>query len=240
MQALILAAGKGKRMAGLTSGRPKSLLPFMGKTLIEYSMDRFAEVGVKHLVVVVGYERQLLVDFIRSRWKGSMEFVFNPLFESTNVIFSFWLALPYLHDDVFYLHADTVFGPEILRIVKEADEGDIIFPIDSHPCAEEEMKVRLEGDRVTLVTKKMAPEAATGEFIGLARLGKAVLRILRRRSEDLLEEGRVNEFFEAVVQRAIDLDAVDVRACDVRGLPWSEIDFPEDYERAKTIFDERL
>jgi choline kinase len=236
MRALILAAGRGNRIQSLANGRPKSLLPFLDTTLLGYSLRQLAEQGVEEIVVVVGFERRVMVDYVRENWSGSVEFVFNPLFDSTNVIFSFWLALPYLRDEALYLHADTVFDSKILAKLIAADEGDVILPVDDHPCAEEEMKVKLDGDRVTLVTKQMPAEDADGEFLGLAKLCAGSLPILRERAEELLEDGEMGSFFEAALQKSIDRGELDVRSCDVSGLRWQEVDFEEDYAEAKRLF----
>ena len=112
MQAVILAAGKGNRIEEIADGRPKCLLPFMGTTLLGHSLDLFAKRGVEEIVVVVGYERRTVMDYVDGNWDGRVTYVFNPLYETTNVIFSFWLSMPYLRNDVLYLHADTVFDDE--------------------------------------------------------------------------------------------------------------------------------
>jgi choline kinase len=98
------------------------------------------------------------------------------------------------------------------------------------------MKVQIANDLVTTVTKQMPSESANGEFLGLARISGTQIPSLRRHAEALFEAGTFNAFFELAVQRMIDEDQLAVEVADVSGLPWREVDFPEDYQAARGLF----
>ncbi len=237
MQGLMLAAGKGSRIEGVTENRPKSLLPFGETTLLGHTLAQFDKSGVERLVIVVGYQRQQIIDYVGKHWKREACFVFNPLFDRTNVLFSFWLALDHLHDETtLYIHADTVVSEPIVDALIDYPQGDVVLTFDSRRCEEEEMKVRLDGSRVTTVTKNMSSQEADGEFTGFARIGKGAFDVLRQHAEDAIESGHEQEYFEFIVQRVIDSNQLAVEACDITGKPWNEIDFEEDYTLAKDLF----
>lgn len=238
MKAAVLAAGKGTRIHDITGGSPKSLLPLGDKTLIGQSLRQFQQAGITELVVATGYRRDEIADYVRQEWDGPVEFVFNPHFDSTNVLYSFWLMMPYLAgSDFMFLHADTVFSDDVLnRVIAHPDGAPLVFAVDDHPCEEEEMKVQIADGHVTLVTKQMPSGDAAGEFLGLARISASALPGLRAHAERLFEEGTFNAFFELAVQRAIDEDGLKVEVADVTGLPWREVDFPEDYDAARGFF----
>jgi choline kinase len=237
MLAVVLAAGKGSRIEDVTEGRPKSLLPLGDTTLLGQSLRHLWDQGVDDLVLVTGYQREAIIDYVRNEWPGTVEFVFNPHFESTNVLYSFWLALPYVNEDFVFLHADTVFSAEVLsRVLAHRGSAEIVFAVDDHPCEEEEMKVQVADGLVTLVTKQMPSESANGEFLGLARVSGTQIASLRRHAEALFEAGTFNAFFELAVQRMIDDEQLAVEVADVTGLPWREVDFPEDYQAARGLF----
>ena len=238
MKAVILAAGKGTRIHSLSGGEPKSMLPLGDTTLLGQSLRHFHNQGIRDLVIVTGYRREVITEYVRREWPGRVEFVFNPHYDSTNVLYSFWLALPYLgKEDFVFLHADTVFAPEVLTRVLSARAGaDMVFAVDNHPCEEEEMKVQVQNDRIVLVTKQMPSDSADGEFLGLARIAGNQTENLRRNAESLFEEGVFNAFFEMAVQRMIDREGLVVEVADVSGLPWREVDFPEDYAAAREFF----
>lgn len=238
MKAVILAAGKGSRIHTMTGGGPKSLLPLGDTTLLGQSLRHFRDQGVDDLVIVTGYQRAMIADYARREWPGKLEIVYNPHYESTNVLYSFWLSLPYLGaQDFLFLHADTVFSAEVLsRVLAHAATDGIIFAVDDHPCEDEEMKVQVRDGLVKLVTKQMPSDSANGEFLGLARIGGSQVAGLRRHAERLFEEGTFNAFFELAVQRMIEEDGLKVEVADVSGLPWREVDFPEDYQAARGFF----
>lgn len=238
MKALILAAGKGSRISELTGGGPKSLLPLGDTTLLGQSLRLFREQGVDEVVVVTGYQRHAIAEYVRKEWPGRAQIVYNPHFATTNVLYSFWLGLPYVgSEDFLFLHADTVFSGEVLaRLVAHPGKDATVFAVDAHPCEDEEMKVKVADGLVTLVTKQMPHDEAFGEFLGLARIGGATLPALRRNAEELFEEGVMLAFFEHAVQRMIDREGLKVEVCDVSGLPWREVDFPEDYAAARKFF----
>lgn len=236
MKAVILAAGKGSRINHLTDGKPKSLLPFCGTTVLGHSLEQLKKADIDSIVLVTGYQRQAIIDHVQSVWRGAVEIVYNPMFERTNVLYSFWLALPWArNDDIIFLHADTVFSQQVLERLL-AEDHPVVLAVDRRPCDDEAMKVRLDGDRVMLVTKEMPSESADGEFLGLAKIQNGILKMLRRRAESLFEEGDFNAFFERAVQESIDKEDLIVRMCDVSGLPWREIDFEEDYLAALDLF----
>ncbi|WP_295529935.1 phosphocholine cytidylyltransferase family protein [uncultured Thioclava sp.] len=238
MKAVILAAGKGSRIADVAVETPKSLLPLGDTTLLGQSLGHFKAHGVTELVIVTGYKRDMIADYTRQHWDGALEVVYNPHFDRTNVLYSFWLAMPYLGDDDFlFLHADTVFSDEVIaRVVAHPSSAQMVFAVDDHPCEEEEMKVLTKSNLVTDVNKQMEPSTCNGEFLGLARVSGEQTKGLRRHAERLFEEGAMQSFFEMAVQRMIDEDGLQVEVCDVTGLPWREVDFPEDYEAARGFF----
>lgn len=237
MKAVILAAGKGSRIHTVSDGKPKSLLPLADTTLLGHSLRSFWAQGIKEIVVVTGYKRSEIMSFVSEEWPGQCEFVYNPHYETTNVLYSFWLALPYLKgSDFFFLHADTVFAPEILsRLQQYSGDAGIVFAVDEHPCEEEEMKVKVADGKVTLVTKQMPSDEAFGEFLGLARITGEHIPSIRHHAEKLFEAGSFQSFFEHAIQNMIDEGAAEVSVLEVTGLPWREVDFPEDYEAALNL-----
>lgn len=238
MKAVILAAGKGNRIHSLTNGAPKSLLPLSDTTLLGHSLRNLASAGVLDLVVVTGYCRSEITKFVRDNWLGTVEFVFNSHFDCTNVLYSFWLALPYLKEKNFiFLHADTVFSYDVLeRLLGHLGQANMVFAVDYHRCEDEEMKVRVVNGKVVEVTKEMPPDTADGEFLGLAWVSGDQIPSLRRHAEALFQDGVFNAFFELAVQRMIDQDGLLVDVANVSGMPWREVDFPEDYEAARCLF----
>lgn len=232
MQAAIMAAGKGKRIAEVTSGEPKCFLRINGRRIIDHQLIMLQRLDINELIMVIGYQKKR---FEREYANRGITFVHNPFYETTNVLTSFWFALPYITDSFIYLHADTIFEPEILNKLVTV-EGDIVLPIDRHKCGEEEMKVRLNGQTIIEISKTMPLQETDGEFIGIAKVSKNALPVVGKYTEELIEQGQFGCFFEAVIQLIINNNDLHVNSLDISGLAWNEIDYKTDYEEAKQIF----
>lgn len=228
MQAIIMAAGKGSRIQELTNGYPKSFLKVGDKKLIEYNIALLHKYGIWDITIVIGYRddafRELTKDI------PGIRLVYNPFYEMVNVIGSFFMGMRNLHDDFVYMHADTICEEKLFRRLL-ATEGDIILPVDTKPCDEEAMKVKVQGDNVTAITKQMPVEEAAGEFIGIAKLSRDVLPAIQQATTELMQEKNFKEYFEAAIQKVILQKKYDIRMIDTEGAFWGEVDFADDYKK---------
>jgi choline kinase len=236
-QAVVLAAGVGNRIAGTSGGLPKSYLRLGGETLLGRNIRLLRDAGVAEIVLVTGHQRErFAADFT----EAGIRHVFNPFYRTSNVLVSLWCALPFLHRDFFYLHADTVFAPQILGGLAAVASGEAVLAVDRKECGEEEMKYTLAADgSVDRLNKTMPPGDADGEFLGLARFSASTLPSLRVASERILDRGDFHCFVEAALQEMVDAGEVSLSVFDTGDWPWREIDFPEDYEAALRMFPDR-
>jgi choline kinase len=202
--------------------------------LLTRNLRLLRECGVTECVLVTGHQRErFAADFT----DADIRQVFNPFFKTTNVLVSVWCGLPFLTGEFLYLHADTVFHPDILRRLVAAPSQPAILAADRKACAEEEMKYKLDSaGAVFEINKTMPPAEAHGEFLGLARFSAAALPVIRRSVERILARGEFGSFFEAALQEMIDAGELAPAVADTGDLPWREIDFPEDYAAARAMF----
>ena len=229
MQAIIMAAGKGTRLGTLTKNTPKSLLEIKGKKLIDINIAVLHKYGIWDITIVTGFQDKKIAEAVKGI--PGIRLVYNPFYEFTNVLGSYYMGMKYLHDDFVYLHADTICEAGIFYDILKS-EGDVILPIDKTACDDEAMKIRLESGRVTEITKQMPMERAAGEFIGIARINKRVLETLNPAAEGIMRDKHFNSYFEGALQKVIDTGKYDFRIIETGGRFWREIDFPEDYEKA--------
>ncbi len=111
MRAIILAAGTGRRL-GLDS--PKSMIEVAGRSILRRQIDAFASVGVDDFVVVVGYQRERIVEHLTGL-PGRFTFVANDRFAETNTVYSLYLARSYIPGGFFYANADVVFDARLVQ-----------------------------------------------------------------------------------------------------------------------------
>jgi choline kinase len=236
MDALIMAAGRGSRLGPHSDDRPKSLVDIGGISPLELQVDLLVARGVRRIVLVTGYRRAMVVGAAQARTNGSdatVVPVWNPFWPVSNVIGSVWMARHELSGEFVYLHADTVFEPSILDDLL-ASGADAALPVDFRSCEPEQMKATVRDGRVTRLSKLLPPESTSGEFIGIGLFRRGALPELIAAIERVMDEGAVNEYFEAAVNEAIDR-GLDVQAVPTRGRRWTEIDFLEDLELARSI-----
>ena len=117
MQAIILAAGMGKRLKELTQDNTKCMVKVCGETLIERMLRQQEKLGLDRIVIVVGYQGQKLVDYIATLdIKTPLEFIDNPIYDKTNNIYSLSLATDkLLEDDTLLFESDIIFEDSVLE-----------------------------------------------------------------------------------------------------------------------------
>jgi L-glutamine-phosphate cytidylyltransferase len=234
MKAVIVAAGLGSRLASITDGTPKCLIEINGMTLIERALDALEQRGVRETTVVVGHQQEA----IRQTLGDRVSFLVNPFYKTTNNMASLWLAAPHVWDtDFLYLHADVAFHPALLDPLLEAGIHGLGLLVDPQSIDEEAMKVRLEQGRFKESSKEIPLNEAAGEWTGLTRFTPRAARSFHAHAGDLLIEGHQNAYDTAAFNRMAK-EGIPFTVCETKGLPWIEIDTPDDLEEATRIFEE--
>ena len=122
MQAIILAAGMGRRLGEYTKDNTKCMLPVNGVRLIDRTLNQLAELKLARVVIVVGYQGQNLIDYIGDRYNGKIkiEFVNNPDYDKTNNIYSLALAKDKLQeDDTLLIESDLIYDDGMFSLLTE-------------------------------------------------------------------------------------------------------------------------
>ena len=228
MRGLILAAGRGSRLNGGKGDMPKCLVTVGGETLLSRNARILRAAGIDDITVVVG----CAADTVR-RSLPDATFVDNPIFADTNSLYSLWLSRHYLADGFTVMNCDVLVHPQLvvdLLTAKYEDALLLAYRDEDTAYGDEEMKVQVRCGRVADISKTMSPETADGENLGIAKFGPAGARLLVAAADQLILAGDV----KAWVPRAFKEFAQQrpLHAIGTRGLPWTEIDFPEDYRRA--------
>lgn len=237
MIALILAAGRGSRLGNYTDDIPKSLLPLndKGETLLDYNL-KILEEGLKvdKIIIVTGYESQQ-IEKVAEKYSKT-QIVYNPFWNHCNVLGSMYMALDLLDDDFLFLHADTLMESAAWIELSKAKKGDMILPYDNKTCGEEEMKIIIENGNVTKISKEFDAKLASGEFVGIALFRKNTISYFKDIATKLFKEGDLNHYMESVVQYAISHKDKDIIPLNISNYNFVEVDFEEDYHKAKKIF----
>jgi choline kinase len=227
MKGVILAAGKGTRLNGTIGDKPKCLLRVGGRTLVERHIDTLRAAGLDEIVVVVGCQAEL----VRRICGPGVVYVENTRYAQTNSLYSLWLARTMLRDGFVVMNCDLLFHPQLMTDLVTARHDDaLLIGYDEGPLGEEEMKIRTRCGRVVEIAKTLDPAEADGENLGIVKFGAAGAAVLidlldQRVAAGGLRDWAPRAFAEFARRRPL-------HVIGTRGYPWTEIDFPEDYERA--------
>ncbi len=230
MKGIILAAGRGLRLNGVTGNTPKCLLEIGGLTLLERQIQALRATGIDDIVVVTGYEAER----VQRACDSQIHFVENSCFDQTNSLYSLWLTRDLLAKGFVVINSDVLFHPQLLfDLITARYEDALLIGYCDQPSSrlgDEEMKVKVRGGRVIDINKTMNPQDADGENVGIVKFGPNGARLLIEQMDALIANGGYHEW----APRAFGEFAVwhSLYAIPTRGYPWIEIDFPKDYLKA--------
>jgi L-glutamine-phosphate cytidylyltransferase len=230
MRGVILAAGQGTRLNGSAAETPKCLVEVGGVTLVERQIRLLRRAGIDDVTVVVGCQ----ADRVRRVCGNRITYVENRRYGQTNSLYSLWMARALLYEGFVVLNCDVLFHPVLLHDLLTARHENALllaYREAGQPLfGDEEMKVRVRCGRVVEMSKHMDPAEADGENLGIVKFGSRGAAALVDILDRIVADGGLREWAPrgfCEFARANPLHAVGTR-----GLPWIEIDFPEDYRRA--------
>jgi choline kinase len=232
--ALILAAGVGRRLAA-EDGRPKCLLEFAGHTLLARHLAILHATGVRDVAVVVGHEAEHVR---REAAAGAAEFIVNPEYREGSVV-SLWAGRDVLRSGrpVVLMDADVLYDRRLMaRLLAGRSTNCLLLDREIEP-GDEPVKLCVTAGRIVDFHKR--PQVAHewhGESVGFFRFAPDAAAELARRAEDYVTSGRRHMEYEEPIRDMI-LASPPGRFGfeDISGLPWTEIDFPEDVEKAQAL-----
>jgi choline kinase len=226
-KAIILAAGSGSRLRPLTDACPKCLLDVGGHAIIDRQVEALTRFGVTDIVVVVGY----LADEIRKYCGHSVRYIDNTRFAATNSLYSLWLARHELTSGTVVLNSDVLVPALLIERLLLSPAPDAILVERGNNFLAEDMKVTLRGEEVVDFGKGIPPERAHAHNVGIAKFSASGGRELVSCLDQLVASGHENDWApRAFLEfgRWSPLIAVPTN-----GLPWIEIDYADDLERAR-------
>ncbi len=226
-QAVILAAGRGSRLgAALSKDKPKCLLEINGEPLISYQIRILRSLGIEKIGVVVGHGAGHVYDAL----DHDISFVVNPRYADTNSLFSLWLAAAWVEGPFMLMNSDLLVHPKVYERVIQYPRTCLAYDSSSGD-EDEHMKIQLEGNRVRAISKSLPIEHSAGENVGILKFEEPEAGSVLREADRLVRDGKTNHWSPAAVDGIVNEHHFE--AVDIADLPWTEIDFPEDWDHAK-------
>jgi L-glutamine-phosphate cytidylyltransferase len=243
-KALIVAAGMGTRLRPHTEDKPKCLLEFGGKTLLQRQLDVYKACDIRDIALVRGYRKEKIC------YEG-IRYYDNPDYERNNILNSLFYAEPEINGDLLISYSDILFGKHVVQRLMESEHDiSIVVDIDwmgnyhertQHPLSEAETVIFDANHTVVRIGKIFTEmHEVHGEFIGMIRLRPRGADIFKRHFllARTLYWGRPFQraatfekaYLTDMIQNMVDLGVL-VHCVIIKG-DWREIDTVEDYERA--------
>ena len=248
MQALMLAAGMGKRLGKYTQGNTKCMLKIQGKTLIERAIEACLDAGIKKFILVIGYKGDNLKKYLLEECtnpkikKMELEFIDNDVYDKTNNIFSLYLGKDKLiEDDTILLESDLIYDYDLInRLVKNKEpnlvsvakyeqwmDGTVIKIGSNNTVSEFIEKKNFDFNELdkyykTVNVYKLSKDFSKKEFIPFL--------------DAYIKAYGENEYYELVLKIIAHLSRSRLKALDVSDITWYEIDDAQDLDIANCLF----
>ena len=236
MKALIMAAGVGNRLGRDRNQCPKCLLEFGGRSLLSRHLDNLENLGVHEIVLGVGYRANTIQQAItRLNPKADIQLVNNPDYEQGSIV-TLWQLRHHLSDgeDVLLMDADVLYDPRILERLMTSVYCNCFLLDRDLEAGEEPVKVCVRGGQLIEFRKKVHVTADyCGESVGFFRFSAEMGQQLAETSRRYLAGNRRAEPHEEALRDLLLTSPEKIGFEDVTGLPWIEIDFTDDIDRAR-------
>lgn len=239
MHVIILAAGSGSRLADQNpEGLPKCLLTFGGRSLLERHLELLSRVGLPRVDLVIGYDADRIIDHVgRLATRPDVAFHFNPRFEQGSVL-SLLAAAETLEagEAVVVMDADVLYHPAVVQTLARTEVENCYLLDRDFMHGEEPVKIAVRNGVMVDFRKKLDPALEfdmIGESVGFFRFGPDCAADIAAECRRFDEQGMGDAPHEEALRNVLLAAPERFGFEDVTGLPWIEIDFPEDVVRAE-------
>jgi len=236
MKAIILSAGQGSRLGHLVDDRPKCLIDFNGRSLLDRQLDTLEANGVHEVLVVTGFHDELVNQAIARRGAGpAVRTIFNPFYKVADNTGSLYMAREELSGDCLVWNGDTLVSNALMAKVVGNDRSGICVTIDRKDDGydDDDMKVVEDGGRLKAIGKRIS-EGVNAESIGLLAFRAGGAEQFREAIERAMRtpEGTTIWYLRVINHIA---QGGEVWTLDIQGEEWGEVDFPPDVEAAREL-----
>lgn len=237
MEAVILAAGIGRRLRGYFDG-PKCLLKINGKTLLSRYLEELERQGAGAAAIVVGYKKEKIMEEAAQSGRGiKIIFIENKNYAAGSIL-SFYAAKEEFKEDTILMDADVYFEPSVLERIMRSRHRDCLLIDRSSGNDGEAVMAGVIGGRVVAVARGLRGNYdAVGEWVGFTRLSENTAGKLLDIAGEKISSGEIDIGYEDCVPELLRKSRIACEYAD--GLKWTEIDFREDVKKAEQLLGEK-
>lgn len=245
MQAIILAAGMGKRLGEYTKNNTKCMVPVNGVPLIDRLLRQLGKLDLERVVIVIGYEGKKLMDYVGDNRNGlKIEYIDNPIYDKTNNIYSLALAKEkMMEDDTILVESDLIFADGMFNLLLDNPYPNLALVAKYETWMDGTM-VRLDDDNniISFVPKAAFRYKDIDKYYKTVNIYKLSKEFCTTKYIPFLEAYTKavgnNEYYENVLSIISYLNSHDLKALPITNEKWYEIDDKQDLDIAEALFAE--
>ena len=238
--ALLLAAGTGSRLFPLTQNSPKCLTLLNGKSILERLINNLKSQGFKRLVIVTGHKKECIMDYLGEKSGDiSIEYVYSPLYKTTNNIYSLWMARNIINEPFVLFESDLVMNSTLLDEMVYPDRMAIAL-----------MQPWLNGTTVSVNKANRVTKFQEGTTDSYSDIRYKTVNIysfsllswqgIIKKLNQHITEGDVNSYYETIFAEMTDNKSLAFESVSFDHEPWYEIDTIKDLAKAEILFPREL
>ena len=244
MQAIILAAGMGKRLGELTKNNTKCMVEVNGVRLIDRTLNQLSRLELTRVVIVVGYEGQKLIDYIGDRYSDRLkiEYVENPVYDKTNNIYSLALAKEHLQEeDTILIESDLIFDDNMFSLIIDNPYPNLALVAKYETWMDGTMvRISEDNDILNFVPKAAFRYEDVDKYYKTVNIYKFSKEFSRTKYVPFLTAYTTavgnNEYYENVLSIITFLNKKELKALPISNEKWYEIDDKQDLDIAEALF----
>lgn len=200
MKALILASGTGKRLLPLTAKTHKCLIEIDGKPILERILDMLVKNKIYNVVITTGFFNRKVIAYVKKNYpKLKPEFVYNNKFDSTNYIYSMWLARKKLkNDDVLYLHSDLFFDSKLVKRLLKTNDSCVL--VNRRYKSEKDFNARILHGRIKRIMTRL-PQKKCRFCLPIYKFNQNDFSVWIKKIDKMVRAGETSAYAEAALNQ---------------------------------------
>ena len=244
MQAIILAAGMGRRLGDYTKDNTKCMVPVNGVRLIDRLLGQLAKQQLNRVIIVVGYKGKELREYIGNRYDSllNIEFAENPVYDKTNNIYSLAIVKDKLQeDDTLLIESDLIFSERMIPMIVDNPYPNLALVAKYETWMDGTM-VRLDEEQniVNFISKDAFDYNDVDSYYKTVNIYKLSKQFSQQKYVPFLDAYTKavgnNEYYENVLRIISLLNNHDMKALPIGQEKWYEIDDKQDLDIAEALF----
>ncbi len=234
MKALILNSGVGTRLKPTTNLLPKCLIEINDQTILERQLNALKQINIHDYIITTGPFEEKLIGFVNEKFKDlNVTYVKNTYYDTTNYIYSIWLARNKIDDDILLLHGDLVFDPSLLERLINTKSNNYILVNNTIPLPKKDFKALVLDNKIKKIGVNFFGENVY--FCApLYKIKKETMKIWIKKMNEFIKNGKVASYAEDALNEIT--DQIDLLPLYYTKEFCMEIDSHEDLKIAKEYF----